>query len=209
MIECQVAFCVVDDDGMHSMIDSEYREDKKLPGRLSEDQRDICQYGRNLLDLCQSARMRILNGRTIGDLFGAKTCYKWNGSSTVDYAIYEEDALHEISYMQVKKFVGDLSDHCAISVGLRVIDNKSMATINTIKTYSEHEKVRWTNESEEIFLKRLENEIEAIEQSVLEAGSINERVDRLTKKLSELIPRKESSRRGMKKGRKAKKRCAY
>ena len=47
--------------------------------------------GRPLLELCVTTKMRILNGRVIGDLFGKYTCHKPTGSSVVDYIILSED----------------------------------------------------------------------------------------------------------------------
>jgi hypothetical protein len=43
--------------------------------------------GRPLLELCVTTKMRILNGRVIGDLFGKYTCHKPTGSSVVDYSL--------------------------------------------------------------------------------------------------------------------------
>jgi hypothetical protein len=41
---------------------------------------------KELLDLCISNQLRILNGRVLGDIFGNYTCYTPNGASVVDYA---------------------------------------------------------------------------------------------------------------------------
>ncbi|XP_069118915.1 uncharacterized protein [Argopecten irradians] len=43
--------------------------------------------GRQLIDLCISSRLRILNGRYLGDLLGNCSCIKHNGSSVVDYVL--------------------------------------------------------------------------------------------------------------------------
>jgi ribosomal protein S2 len=42
--------------------------------------------GQQLMDLCIASQLRVLNGRFIGDMLGNMTCYKPNGTSTVDYA---------------------------------------------------------------------------------------------------------------------------
>lgn len=59
--------------------------------------------------------MRILNGRTLGDMLGKFTCFTSNGSSVVDYAIVSESVLNSILYFNVSYFVPTLSDcHCRL-----------------------------------------------------------------------------------------------
>ncbi len=87
--------------------------------RRSQDKVKVCTRGNDLLEICKSARLRILNGRTIGDSIGCYTCHKHNGSSVVDYVITNEDNLHNITYFQVLDFYGEVSDHCPISVGMK------------------------------------------------------------------------------------------
>ena len=41
--------------------------------------------GKYLSELCLTHNLKLLNGRTIGDLTGKYTCYKYNGNSIVDY----------------------------------------------------------------------------------------------------------------------------
>jgi hypothetical protein len=43
--------------------------------------------GKDLLDLCISHQLRLLNGRVFGDCFGKNTCYTPNGTSVVDYVM--------------------------------------------------------------------------------------------------------------------------
>ena len=65
-------------------------ENEHLSRRQNEDITPANTYGKRLLDLCKDHEMRILNGRIIVDLAGKRTCYKWNGSSTVDYGIAQK-----------------------------------------------------------------------------------------------------------------------
>ena len=74
--------------------------------------------GRELIDLCIATRMRILNGRVPGDSLGFYTCHKYNGSSTVDYAIASDGLLKDVQYLHVNRNVTDLSDHCMVSVAI-------------------------------------------------------------------------------------------
>lgn len=73
-----------------------YVRDEKLDSR-----------GRDLLDLCISNQIRILNGRVLGDTFGIYTCHTPNGTSTVDYryVLVCEDILNQILYIKVCNFI--------------------------------------------------------------------------------------------------------
>jgi hypothetical protein len=73
-----------------------------------------------LLDICKSTGLRILNGRTLGDLSGNLTCHKWNGSSLVDYGIAHYSLLPLVRYFKVHTHLSSLSDHCKISLGMQV-----------------------------------------------------------------------------------------
>lgn len=72
--------------------------------------------GKDLLDLCTSANLVILNGRTLGDSAGNFTCFQYNGNSTVDYCIVSEEVVSKVLYFQVDKHLPLLSDHSCISV---------------------------------------------------------------------------------------------
>jgi hypothetical protein len=92
-----------------------YTADKELVVRNSQDTVAGCCRGKTLLELCTSAQIRIMNGRSIGDIDGKYTCYKYNGSSVVDYVITSESNMKNVLYMQVLDFEGDISDHCCLS----------------------------------------------------------------------------------------------
>ena len=71
--------------------------------------------GKELLNFCISHQLRVLNGRTFGDLYGNYTCFTPNGASVVDYSIVSESALDNILYFKVSEFKPTLSDcHCKI-----------------------------------------------------------------------------------------------
>ena len=55
--------------------------------RISRDA-TVNEYGKNLIHVCKSTGLRIMNGR-LGDVENSKdfTCYKGNGASTVDYLL--------------------------------------------------------------------------------------------------------------------------
>ncbi|CAG2201512.1 unnamed protein product [Mytilus edulis] len=102
-------------------------------------------HGKQLIDLCITSRLRILNGRFVGDLFGNVTCYKHNGSSTVDYALSDMDLMSSIEYF----YIGEptyLSDHVPIYVILKCnichTEHKSHKSFTQIGV-----KYRWENTS--------------------------------------------------------------
>ena len=72
------------DSDKHIPLFSTYKFDARIVGRVSQDT-TVNSRGRQLLPLCISAGLRILNGRTTGDLLGSYTCYQPQGSSVVDY----------------------------------------------------------------------------------------------------------------------------
>ena len=185
---CEGMDSISNDDSIHSPVEEGYRLDVGCKERNNMDKHKVCPVGRKLLDLCQSSSMRILNGRTVGDLLGAKTCFKWNGASTVDYALYEDRALHEVMYMKVQDFIGDLSDHCAISVCLKlrrkVLHNKDLGKDPKLG------KIKWNAEIERVFKLRLNNGLKSIK--IDENLGINELVNNVTDLLLNSLPIKPS-----------------
>jgi hypothetical protein len=67
-----------------------YKTDKNILKRQSRDTK-IDHRGKELLDLCISNQLSILNGRVLGDMFGNYTCYTPNGASVVDYVLVSEN----------------------------------------------------------------------------------------------------------------------
>jgi hypothetical protein len=105
---------ITGDNDMALPLDFQYIKDKQIPGRNSQDS-TVNARGREILELCVSAGLRIVNGRKVGDTLGYHTCHKWNGSSVVDYLIASEALLDFIPTFKVKNFMADVSDHCCIT----------------------------------------------------------------------------------------------
>jgi hypothetical protein len=76
--------------------------------------------GRALHDMSIQTGLRILNGRCIGDLTGNFTCHNFHGSSVVDYACVSECLLPKVKSFSVHNFLPDLSDHCQISLMMKI-----------------------------------------------------------------------------------------
>ena len=91
---------------------TEYRPDYRWP-RCNTDH-TINTYGKELLNLCVSSNLRIVNGRIGRDKdVGAFTCYTPRGSSVVDYFVASNHFFESIFDLSI----GDLtvySDHCPI-----------------------------------------------------------------------------------------------
>jgi exonuclease III len=101
--------------------------------------------GAKLAELCIQCRLRILNGRTLGDSQGNFTCHRPQGSSTVDYMILSEEMLHRVQSFLVHDKL-DLSDHCKISMWLKC----KVAKIDTpaqVKLSSMPPSYKWTDSS--------------------------------------------------------------
>jgi endonuclease/exonuclease/phosphatase family metal-dependent hydrolase len=93
-----------DSYGDHVPVNEDYECDIVQEKRNSYDNK-LDARGRPLLELCVTTKMRILNGRVIGDLFGKYTCHKPTGSSVVDYIILSEELLTSVLYFKVSDFI--------------------------------------------------------------------------------------------------------
>ena len=65
---------------------------------------NINNYGRKLIELCRNNKMLILNGRVNSereDISDGFTCYKYNGSSIVDYTVAECSVIEYIKHFSV------------------------------------------------------------------------------------------------------------
>lgn len=74
-------------------------------------------FGKTLIELCKNADLRILNGRTIGDLQGAFTSFQYNGRSVVDYCIVPERLMPVFKCFIVSP-PSHLSDHASIKTNV-------------------------------------------------------------------------------------------
>ena len=77
---------------------------KRLLDRNSEDNREINVRGGELLNLCKSLNMTILNGRKTGDIFGKYTSIHWNGKAVVDYGVVPAEMYEEVSSFSVGNY---------------------------------------------------------------------------------------------------------
>ena len=76
--------------------------------------------GLELLEMCKSINLNILNGRKTGDLFGDNTCIRYNGNSVVDYVITSSSIFEKVPCFNVSDFLPWLSDHCPLFFTLEI-----------------------------------------------------------------------------------------
>ena len=117
-----------------------------VPNRNSQDKVPADHRGKELIELCKSLEMVILNGRKIGDLFGKFTSLQWNGNSVVDYVLASQSLYSSISYFKIGNFIPWLSDHCATRFRL----NSNLACVsrsNVEKSREELESIFWDTET--------------------------------------------------------------
>ena len=89
-----------------------------IPNRHNEDQ-TVNTFGKELISTIEEARMIILNGRTLGDWQGAKTCYTYNGSSTVDYMIVSQGLFNNVATFRILEPEW-FTDHCPMACYLKL-----------------------------------------------------------------------------------------
>ena len=80
--------------------------------------------GLNLIDICMSFDLSIINGRFVDDKeIGEYTCYNKNGGrNAVDYAIVSNNKFENVMNFNVDAFDNCLSDvHCPITLSLHAI----------------------------------------------------------------------------------------
>ena len=115
---------VRDENDEHSPINSVCYTKDEHAGRANMDRTPIDRQGKKILELCKYSSYRILNGRVKGDKTGKFTRYPSNlrdDPSLIDYALCNTTLMNNIHSFSVLPFTG-LSDHCCISVCIRIND---------------------------------------------------------------------------------------
>ena len=141
------------DDNIYTPVPDSYRTYEPVPSRCNSDQGKVCENGKRLIELCKSSDFVILNGRKIGDTIGNRTCFKYNGSSVVDYAIVNRRLWADILYFKVHDKVEEISDYCPIFLFLaqNVKLKADGVKKKKCKVTTAPQKVIWTAEQEQFF----------------------------------------------------------
>ena len=85
--------------------------------RNNSDKTTVAPHCQLFLDIVINNQLRILNGRTLGDSMGKRTCHKWNGSSTVDYFVassWANDLVNSLRVLDLNSY----SDHCPLVLNI-------------------------------------------------------------------------------------------
>ena len=84
----------------NSLLSNEYTCDIDIQ-RFNRD-KNITTRGKHLLEICTESKMRILNGRFLGDSVGNFTYFDpQGGCSVIDYMIASEDLLSYVTYFKI------------------------------------------------------------------------------------------------------------
>ena len=145
---CEVDFILNDSlRYMYLPLFDSYKPDDKSKLRKSHD--DVLdERGIELIHLCITHQMCIVNGRCIGDLLGNYTCFNTQGQSAVDYLITNERLLNQLLYFKVSDFLPVHSDcHSKISWEILVEFNLNNSKSTCTDLRSAPSKFSWTNES--------------------------------------------------------------
>ncbi len=163
-------------------MDTLHYDDNVTP-RLSQDSsKKVCTYGNNLIELCIATGLKIANGRIFGYTIGKFTCYKYNGSSLIDYVLADNMVLPQIRYLQVNDFIGDISDHCLVSFG-QAVRLSSVASVLS-GSYLPN-RLKWQDGTEPLLRAALMNDSQMSVITQKELCDINETVN----SVNELITR--------------------
>ena len=134
-----------------------------LPRRNNFDRTSNAQ-GKDLIDLCASANLFITNGRTLGDIFGSPTCFKYNGCSSVDYFLVSAALQPAIKALVVAP-LNNLSDHAPITLSINL--RPGMSTGQDKPSFDEApRRFRWIDGSAEAF--KLAQEVPAVRNRIAE-----------------------------------------
>jgi hypothetical protein len=150
---------ILNDDNKFIPIFNSYPVDKDILERHNKDTQ-LYARGKELLDVCIVHQLRVLNGRTLGDLSGNFTCFTPNGASAVDYAIVSESALNKILYFKIADFKPILSDcHCLLEweMSASYCYTSDMLEENVI-IKSMPRRYMWTEDSATLFQEALTSE---------------------------------------------------
>lgn len=114
---CESDFCQDTDLNHILTLPPDYVCDTSL-NRNNMDSHTVDEHGRQLLSLCRTSGLRILNGRALGDTLGSCTCYSPNGApSVIDYVLACKDFLRNIESLHVHP-PSELSIHCMLAVSI-------------------------------------------------------------------------------------------
>jgi hypothetical protein len=94
------------------------KEDMQMYSRSSSDEKDPDQFGKLLLQMCNSTGLFIANGVSFWPHTNGFTCRKHNGNSAIDYVLLSEGILDRIHRFSLGEWTPE-SDHRALCINLK------------------------------------------------------------------------------------------
>ena len=144
--------------------------------------------GKNLIELCIESKLRILNGRVVGDYLGSYTFHNSLGKSSIDYVITSEDIVNSFAFLNVLP-PNELSDHCIVWFSLKCDQNIKKHPHDNITTYQIPGKFCLDSDSKLKYTTALQSEEmkRNIELFMLEVNNPDGNVNELTEKLTNIM----------------------
>ena len=146
-------------------------------------------YGYTLLRLCKAVPLRICNGRKLGDILGSFTCITANGQSCVDYCLVSPKLYNNVRTLLVGDFISTLSDHCPLSIMLKVNVN-ALVDNSDFKFITKPAKLQWNNDISYRFENILQTDefSSKINSFLCQTFSVDQTgIDQATEGLSEIL----------------------
>ena len=145
------------DDSVLECEDTEYTSPP--PNRTSLDRKSN-RFGENLIDLCKSCNLCIVNGRPHNDReVGNITCITHNGQSVVDYLITNRNNFNCVKNFAVKGFT-QFSNHAPLEFSLKINSGRNG------KNHFVKKVTRWDAQYREMFFQDLSIGIGGLEDSL-------------------------------------------
>ena len=137
--------------------DNFHISNRNAPPKRNSKHKATNKRGLELLDMCKSLELNILNGRTVGDPYGEFTSFQAKGNSVVDYLITSDSLVSEVAMFSVGNFIPWLSDHCPIVYNFEI--NEEL-----VKSHPKHplkpapKQYIWSEKGKEKFKEELQKE---------------------------------------------------
>ena len=162
----------------------DYNYEPITTSRKNEDP-NINSYGIRLLEMCRNTGIQIVNGREPhSSLTSCRTCYKWNGASTVDWLLSEPSFFNHIAKFSIMEKRID-SDHRALYFEIKT----NVVEKQIIHSEIRHSKYKWDSNKVENYVDNLKsNECNKLYDIFMNSLLNNEKHDQnVTEKFNEYV----------------------
>ena len=120
---------IIDDSTDHLPLPSSYVEDIfEIPRNTQDKHGEVNRHGKELLRLCRTHDIHLLNGRTPGDTVEHLTCFTANGCSTVDYTLASSALFSIMDHYEIGE--ADEFTHLPQTIRIRTRDEPVESSIS-------------------------------------------------------------------------------